>query len=425
MARITILTFGSRGDVQPFCAIALELLNRGHEVTLAGSEQSAEFVGRWGIPFQPIPGDIKQLLSAPAGLDLLEGNNQAQILSLELYEQQLRQGWHICQGSDLLLLSSLTLWGYHLAEALQVPAVLVTQFPISTTRAFPFLKFASRTNNKLAGLANLASYRILELLSWQRYRKSTNRFRQEVLNIPSLPWLGTRYRNDAPPQLTPLPVISGYSAAVLPNPKDFGPEIQQTDYCWLDTAAPFMPTPALTAFLEDGPPPFYVGFGSMTMRDPQRLADTVLSALAETGQRAVLASGWGNLSPQDLPPSVYQIDEVPHDWLFPKMRGAIHHGGAGTTATTLKAGIPSIVVPFFADQPAWGQQLENLGISPTTIPRLELSHERLAVGIRAIVDSDRYRTQAQQIQRQLQQKDGVGETVDILESYLSVPAATP
>ncbi|EDX82915.1 Glycosyltransferase family 28 N-terminal domain [Synechococcus sp. PCC 7335] len=415
MANITILTIGSRGDIQPYCAIALGLMRKGHNVTLAGSSNFASFAACFNIPFLSVSGNFKTLLSSPIGLDLLEGDS-VRLIDDELLWQQMSDAWNACKDSELIVFSPITLWGYHIAEALGVPGILATLLPTAQTRAFPFLKFSQRTDGLIRGLGNLLSYRLVKLLLWRRYAEIINRFRKEVLNLPQISSpFGPSYRYSSGLR---MPVVNCYSPAVIPPPPDWGNFVHQAGYCFLDTADSFNPPLALQTFLDKGPKPFYVGFGSMIPRHPQRLAQTIISALAVTGQRAILCSGWGEVSTAELPDSIYLLKEVPHDWLFPKVVAAIHHGGGGTTAATLRAGIPSIVVSFFADQPIWGEQLEQLGVSPATHLQMELTSDRLAKSIRSIVASERFSKRAQQLQAQIEQENGVDSVVSIVESYL-------
>ena len=156
----------------------------------------------------------------------------------------------------------------------------------------------------------------------------------------------------------------------------------------------------------------------MIARNPEQLAKTVISAFEKIEQRAVLCSGWGDIKQEELPPFIYLIESVPHSWLFPQVSAAIHHGGAGTTAATLNAGIPSIVVPFFADQPIWGAQLEQLGVSPATLPRGELTCDRLVDSIRRILEDDSFHTKAEALQAKIHAEEGLAKTISIIESYL-------
>ncbi|MGD1895650.1 MAG: glycosyltransferase [Phormidesmis sp.] len=418
MADITILTVGSRGDVQPFCAIALGLMQAGHSVTLASSPNFADFAAQWNIPFAPIAGDFQALLSSSVGLDLLEGNSKAELIEEDLRWQQLLNAWDACQGSDIIVFSPLTTWGYHLAEALKIPGILATQVPVSATRAFPFLGFARRCDQWLQGWANLFSYRLVGFLFWRRSAKVINRFRQDVLGLSKLPWLGAQYRRDAPSQLSPLPVLNCFSSAVIPPALDWDDSVHQGGYCFLDTSKSFTPSVALQDFLIEDPKPLYIGFGSMIPRHPEKLAQMIVSAIEETKQRAVLCSGWGNIKQTDLPSSIFLAESVPHDWLFPRVAAAIHHGGAGTTAATLRAGIPSVVVPFFADQPVWGELLEQIGVSPATYPQMTLTCEQLTDGIRRVVEQDEFGERARWVRSQIMTEDGVTKAVSMIESCL-------
>ena len=415
MANITILTVGSRGDMQPYCAIAQRLMKKGHQVTLASNPNFASFAARFDVPFLPISGNFQDLLSSPTGLDLLEGKN-VKLMEEDFLEQQMLDAWNACKSSDLIVFSPLAIWGYHIADALAIPGILATLLPISRTRAFPFLRFTQRTTHSVKGLRNLLSYRLVSALSWRRYAEVINRFRQDVLNLPKIRSLfGPSYLYSSG---LPMPTINCYSTAVIAPASDWKDSIHQAGYCFLDIAESFSPPPDLQDFLNQGPKPFYVGFGSMVPRNPEALAQTIVTAFEATGQRAILCSGWGDVSKAELPPSIYLLKEVPHDWLFPKVRAAIHHGAAGTTAATLRAGIPSIVVPFFADQPVWAERLEQLGVSPTTHRRMELTSDRLAHSIQSIVEDDSFHKRAQQLQALIEEENGLDKTISIIESYL-------
>jgi UDP:flavonoid glycosyltransferase YjiC (YdhE family) len=159
----------------------------------------------------------------------------------------------------------------------------------------------------------------------------------------------------------------------------------------------------------------YIGFGSMSNRDPRRTATIVLEALQQTRQRAVLFAGWGGLQQDELPDSVFMSGPVPHAWLFPHMAAVVHHGGAGTTAAGLTAGVPSVVIPFFGDQPYWGRCVHDLGVGPDPIPRKSLTAQRLAEAIRQAVSDEGMRQRAAELGARLQAEDGIGRAVDILD----------
>lgn len=417
MAHITILTIGSRGDIQPFCVLALGLLARGYSVTLAGSVNFTDFANELGIPFAPIAGDFRQLMSTPAGLALLQGNMNVTVIDDELRWQQRLDAWNACQGSDLLIFAPLAAWGYHLAEALNIPAILVTPMPVVATRSYPFLKFANSSPEKLAGYFNVFTFRLLEFLSWQKSRALMNQFRQEVLQLPPLSRFGARYRRSHPPHLSPLPVLNCYSEAVLPPPPDWPSQVHQGSYLFLDESAPYTPSPELQAFLQAKPKPFYIGFGSMITCNPELIIDTIITALRKTGQRAIFCTGWGGFTTSEIP-DLYIMQEVPHEWLLPQVTAAIHHGGSGTTAATLRAGTPSIVVPFFADQPAWGKRLEQLGVGTAPIPFAELNAQTLAARIQIIIGTPSMQQKVQDLSQQIQKEDGMAMAIKVIERYL-------
>lgn len=168
----------------------------------------------------------------------------------------------------------------------------------------------------------------------------------------------------------------------------------------------------LVDFLEAGPPPVSVGFGSMNNVDPEEITTRVLDALRRSGQRGVLLTGWGGIGSADLPDEVFKTDEVPHDWLFGQVRAAVHHGGAGTTAASLRAGLPTVVVPFFPDQAFWGWRVSTTGVGPEPIPRKKLTPERLAAAIlRAATDVDMEK-RARLLGEKIRAEDGVAQAIE-------------
>ncbi|MGQ9552632.1 MAG: glycosyltransferase [Anaerolineae bacterium] len=211
-------------------------------------------------------------------------------------------------------------------------------------------------------------------------------------------------------------ILYGFSPSVIPPPSDWGSDIHVTGYWFLDAADDWAPPPALIEFLEAGPPPVYVGFGSMSNRKPEETADLVLAALARAQQRGVVLSGWSGLQKADLPNSVVMVDSIPFSWLFPRVAAVVHHGGAGTTAAGLRAGVPAVVIPFFADQPFWGQRLVALGVGPAPIPRKKLTVERLAQAIEKAVTDQAMRQRAVALGARIRAEDGVAGAVAVVQS---------
>jgi UDP:flavonoid glycosyltransferase YjiC (YdhE family) len=153
----------------------------------------------------------------------------------------------------------------------------------------------------------------------------------------------------------------------------------------------------------------------MVNRKPEETTDLVLQALARAGQRGVLSSGWGGLKKEDLPETVFMIGSMPHSWLFPQMAAVVHHGGAGTTAAGLRAGIPAIVTPYFGDQPFWGQRVYELGVGPRPIPRQRLTADRLAESIRCAVTDMAMREKAARLGERIRAENGIARAVEVIE----------
>ena len=433
MAMIRLLSVGSRGDLQPYLAILLELQRRGHSVQLIGSINFEAIATEHAVPFVPLPGDYRQLLRSKQGLKMMRGR-PVQLVSKQLLEAMLTTADAAMAGTDLLLLTPLALWGYHLAEAEGCPLMVLSPIPIIATGNFAFLQFPgpadlappSRIGQRLRGRLNRLSYHSVSLLKWRQDSGVIQTWRRNK-GLAPLPWGGARSRRDAPAQLANPAVLHLFSHRVLARPADWQESASVAGYCFLESrpgageilASSYQPVDELREFLDSGDRPFYAGFGSMISRDPAALGSLLVEAARIAGQRLILSPGWGRIVPRTaLPASVYVLEECPHSWLFPQLRGAIHHGGAGTTATTLRHGLPSTVVAFFADQPAWGRTLERLGVSPATHRLPSVSAETLAISMGAIADNPSFRQRARELQQMLAGEDGVANVVAEIEARL-------
>jgi UDP:flavonoid glycosyltransferase YjiC (YdhE family) len=210
-----------------------------------------------------------------------------------------------------------------------------------------------------------------------------------------------------------MPILYGFSPSVIPAPSDWSGNTHITGYWFIDETEDWQPPAALLDFLQSGSAPVYIGFGSMSNRDPEQTADLVIKALTLSNQRAILLSGWGGLQRTNLPDSIFMIDSIPHSWLFPRVSAVVHHGGASTTAAGLKAGVPSVVIPFFGDQPFWGQRVADLGVGTKPIPRKRLTAERLANAIQEVVTNEDMRQRAAKLGKQIQTENGIESAVEI------------
>jgi UDP:flavonoid glycosyltransferase YjiC (YdhE family) len=420
--RVRIITIGSQGDVRPYVAFGRGLRIAGHDVRIATHPGFAQMVREHGLDFAPVAGDPREQADNPR-LRALHDDGRNPFLwwrtfnevDAPLMRQRLRDCWEACRDADAVVVSVLPyLLGYAIARRLDVPLVRAFYFPVSPTRTQPADFVPSWL--RLGGRANLASYQLQRHVLWQVARPWIARAARDVLGLRELPWSEPFGELDERQQL----LLYCYSRAVAPPPDDWGDWIDVTGYWFLDRSTDWQPSPSLMAFLEKGPPPVYVGgFGSMSNRDPTELARVVVGALALVGQRAIVLTGWGGLPPAQLPPEIFPVDWVPFDWLLPRVSAVVHHGGAGTTAAGLRAGAPTVIVPFFLDQFFWGRRVAALGVGPQPVPRARLETGRLADAIRqATADAD-MRARASVLGERLRLENGVARAVSTFQRHFT------
>ncbi len=413
--RITILTYGSRGDVQPYVALGLGLQRAGYRVRLAAPEGFADFVTAYGLDFAPLAGDpavLSQRLVDVAGLNPLRTVQAVIAYAFPLGRQVLAQCREACADADAVIAGFLlAVAGHEIAVARGIPEIFAQMYPLFVpTAEFPALLFPRLPIFTAA--ANRLTHRLYTALFWGSNRLSYRLLQRRYPDLP--PLHGWPFDSPEPP-LT----LIGCSPQVIPRPADWPDHAHMTGFWLTDEGAGWTPPDDLAAFLEGGPPPVYVGFGSMISRDMDAVTTTVLEALARTGQRAVLLGGWGGLGRADLPATVLRIDAAPHDWLFPRMAAVVHHGGAGTTAAALRAGTPMVVVPFAADQAFWAGRVRALGVSPEPIPRRALTAEKLAYAIRVAAEHAPMRQRAAALGARIRAEDGVARAVEIIAAHLN------
>ncbi|KJH72039.1 glycosyltransferase [Aliterella atlantica] len=419
--KITVLAIGSTGDIYPYCALALGLQQAGHQVTVATNYNFENFVRGLGLDFAAIAGDYRLLLSSESGQKILQGET-AKLIEDDLLKQQMNDALAAAEGTEVLIFNHLAIWGYHVAERLEVPTFLASTIPLSATRSFPFLKFSEEPKANLAkGWLNYSSYILIELLSTWQGRAVTNSVRK-AWGLPKLPALGPRFRRDRPRYLSFLPILYGVSPSLVSKPKDWSSSIYLTGVWFLDRLEHYEPPAALTQFLDAGETPICVGFGSMIDASSEVLTNIVLAALLASKQRAVILSGWGGLGkikiPDDLKAQIFIVDAVPHSWLFSQVKAVVYHGGSGTTAAVCRAGIPAVVVPYFADQAGWANRLYRLGVSPKPIPRKQLTVESLADAIKVATSDTQMQQKAALLGRKISSENGVEQAVAIVHQYL-------
>ena len=304
----------------------------------------------------------------------------------------------------------------HCAERLGIPLHLMFTFPYSPTQQFPHPLANIKASNVDPGYTNFMSYPLVEMMTWQGLGDLVNRFRVQTLGLEPVSTLW------APGQLWRLKVPYTYlwPPGLIPKPSDWGSEIDIAGFVFLDLASSFNPPEGLSKFLEAGEPPVYIGFGSIVVDDPDQFTTLIFEAIQKAGVRALVSKGWGGLGDEgNTPDNVYMLENTPHDWLFPRVSAVVHHGGAGTTAIGLKCGKPTMIVPFFGDQPFWGAMVAKAGAgADSAIPYKQLTVDALAQGIKQCLSPEAKRN-AEKLAYDIEMEgDGAKNAVEAFHRHL-------
>ncbi|KAL2136272.1 hypothetical protein VTI74DRAFT_4507 [Chaetomium olivicolor] len=423
---VVVQIVGSRGDVQPFVALGKVLRETyGHRVRLATHANFRSFVEENGLEFFNIGGDPAQLMAFmvknPGLMPALDTLKSGEIKRRRQEIEEILMGcWRSCieagdgMGAappqhrrdepvderfvlpgdprnrpfvaDAIIANPPSFAHIHLAEKLGIPLHMMFTMPWTPTRAFPHPLADIVSTNADAAITNYVSYALVEMMTWQGLGDVINRFRESILDLDpiSLLW--------APGLLNRLRVPATYcwSPALTPKPTDWMPEITVAGFYFLNLESNYTPERDLAAFLAAGPPPVYIGFGSIVVDDPDALTQTIFGAIIKSGVRAIVSQGWGGLGGDaaGVPEGVFMLGNCPHDWLFKHVSAVVHHGGAGTTAAGIKAGLPTVVVPFFGDQVFWGSMVAKAGAGPPPIPYKKLTAENLALAIESALQPE-------------------------------------
>ena len=364
--RITCLTIGSRGDVQPYIALCKGLIAEGHKPKIATHAEFEPWVRKHGIEFASVDGDPAELMRicVENGMFTYSFLREASVKFRGWIDELLTSAWKACQDTDILIESPSAMAGIHIAEALGIPYFRAFTMPWTRTRAYPHA-FAV-PEHKMGGAYNYITYVMFDNVFWKAIAGQVNRWRKKEL--------GLRSTNLDKMQPNKVPFLYNFSPSVVVPPLDYSDWIRVTGYWFLDEASGWEPPEELTNFIrkagEDKKRIVYIGFGSIVVSDPAALTKTVVDSVLKADVRCILSKGWsdrlGNKNatvPEvPLPPEILQIKSAPHDWLFMQIDAAAHHGGAGTTGASLRAGLPTIVKPFFGDQFFFGSRIEDLGV---------------------------------------------------------------
>ncbi|CAE7213808.1 unnamed protein product [Rhizoctonia solani] len=431
---VNIMIVGSRGDVQPYIALGKRLCQHGHTVRLTTHETFRRPVKDAGLRFYNIGGNPQELMSymvrnpglMPGFESLTNGDiTRKQMMVAEMLERC----WRSCHepddaqdgglgfAADAIISNPPTFAHIHCAEALGIPLLMSFTMPWSPTTAFPHPLVNVRTSEAEPRTTNYLTYGLADAMTWQGLGHTINKFRRKRLGLP------------------PLSVVSGaniiercgvpwtycMSPALVPKPQDWMNHIDVVGFYFLDLATQYTPPEELVAFLDAGEPPIYIGFGSIVVQDPIAMTGTILSAIDQAGIRAVVSAGWGSLDSSTLQearnPNIFILGNVPHDWLFERVSAVVHHGGAGTAAIGLRCGKPTVVVPFFGDQPWWADQIHARGAGPAPIPHKQLTTAALVSAIKSAL-SEETKAAARKVGELIRTEDGVKNGMDSFHRHL-------
>ncbi|ASP31952.1 glycosyltransferase [Labrenzia sp. VG12] len=420
--KILIASLGTRGDVQPYVALAKELVARGADVVVTTGEGFDDMIAAAGATSRPVPINYQTLLQdkdVQAALFTFKGKIRAARQNLDLQKHVAWRLWEIGleEQPDLILFNLKATLMTLVGRRLKVPALPTALQPVTApTGDFPLPLFGlpdlGRTLNRLT----FGAGRFLMKAGLAPLIKPVKAAAEEEYANPA-PLID----GHMPDGSTPLS-LQGFSRALVPVPEDWPPEAWTCGYWFTEPDETYQPPKPLARFLADGPSPLYLGFGSMPSKDPERLTDNILASLRLTGQRAILASGWGGLTAGELPDGiserVFLLEKAPHSWLFPKCSAVVHHGGAGTTHEAARWGKPSLICPVFGDQPFWGQQIHKIGAGPAPIRQKKITPDLLAAALKSLEQSD-YRAGAERAASIMTSEPGASGTADRLMSLVS------
>lgn len=409
--KITILTYGSRGDVQPFLPLSLGLMARGHSVKLAAPFRFKQLVEEHGIHFVPLAGDPEDLSRRlnDAGHNFIKMIRELMSHAIEIGADVWRQTEQACSDADLIIHSFTHLVGAHtLAREKNIPDIHIQPFPMfAPTGDYPNVTLPDLRLRSLNRITHIISQKI----TWWTSKSGFEQVRRRAgLPQRKLYWPF----DDDPPHLR-TPILCAWSPSVIPPSSDWSPRVHVTGYYFFPLENTYQPTAELDSFLKAGQPPVCITFGSMVNRDKERIVHIICEALKQTNNRGVILSGWSGITNQSSDNVLY-LEAVPHDWLLPKCKMVIHHGGAGTTSAGLRTGIPNIVVPFTADQPFWGKRVHAIGAGPKPILVKKLTPDRLTHAI-AEAEGDVLQERAQAIGQEIRSEDGVGRAINLIEKF--------
>ncbi|MGB3632966.1 MAG: glycosyltransferase, partial [Rubrobacteraceae bacterium] len=366
-----------------------------------------------GLDFARLSGDPKEIVDAlvDSGANLMAFARRFRENIEPYFERNLEETVRACEDADAVIYATVGLLGYFVAKQLGKPAVEAGLQPVfNPTRYFP--SSVSPGGRSLGGLYNRMSYTVARRVFWHTLlRPLIEQSNSSLHPVPLRSFFEDRDRHK-------LPQLYGWSPSVLKKPPDWPGRTKVTGYWFLEQLPDWTPPGRLVDFLEAGAPPVAVGFSSVRTSSWEEIIEKLLRALRARGLRTVLLTGWNGIRNTDLPDDVFAAEEIPHDWLFPRVKAVVHHGGAGTTAAALRAAAPMITIPFSADQAFWGRRVAELGAGTEPIPRNGRFLPQLTHAIERVVGEAAFRQKAASLANRIRSEDGVSCAAQAFERSL-------
>jgi sterol 3beta-glucosyltransferase len=421
--KISILTLGSRGDLQPFIALGLGLKNIGYDVLLISSKNEESFAKSFGLDFYPLDVDVQKLMEGEDIQKMAKSDNPLKFIISHLNSSKILKKkmvavfgeiWEACQGSEAIIYHPGMQIGYFIAKELNIPSIIASPFPATSTKNYPSILFYSGV--RLGKTYNLLTHFIFDKVFWAMSKSAVKEFWNTQIKTKIDLSVSALKRQES----SGMPIIYGYSEHLFERPNEWAENIQITGSWTIYDEPSWTPPDELVSFIKDGTPPVYIGFGSI--KDVSKFNETfkiLVEALKISGQRGIIALGWNKLDEaQTLPENVYLLDNAPHSWLFPQMSVVVHHGGAGTTAAGLNAGKPTVIIPHSADQPAWGKRVYELGVGAKPIPKAKLTASKLADAIKEALNPEIVKN-AEEFGKKMRKENGVEAATQIISKFLN------
>jgi len=404
--KIILATCGSRGDVQPMIALTIGLKSAGHDALLLGPPEKANWAEKMECPYMAFGKDVTAFINnMEDAISIRAGISFVSFVRQEIHSQ-FKVLPSIIKNADLLIGSSLVFGLSSLAQAMSIKYRFIAFTPLLfPSHDHPFMTVKTQT---LPLWCNDLSWKITSFLDRFNTTFLVNQHRKR-LKLPPVSNIWDHILGDN--------TILACDKEIATVPLDVKQKVNQTGYLHLDL--PDTPQSKLNHFFEAGSKPIYAGFGSMPPIDQARTIPLLIRAARRLEKRIIIARFWEEKSQYDTSPDVFFIKNYPHNHLFPRTAAAIHHGGAGTTATAALAGVPQIIVPHILDQYYHGQKIYLSGLGPRPISRSALTVDKLTLALKECFSSPEIFQAAEKARESIVMNNSINMAVQAVEQSFS------